>query len=377
MTASAESMRIVHIDAETGFSGGEVQVFLLIDGLEALGQRNVLVCPPRSGAEQEAKRRRIETTPVRMRNDVDLPAVVALTREMRRRRPDVVHLHTGRATWLGGLAAWLAGIPAVTTRRMDRRVNPGWRTRLIYERLTRRVAAISPAVADCLVEGGVRAERICVISDAVDPQRLQPSAHRNAVRVALGAGPNDSVVLALAALIPRKGLDVLLDALVRLGGQGLRPVAWIAGEGPERGRLEDQSSRLGLRGQVQFLGKRADVADLLGACDLFVIPSRREGMGVAALEAMAAGRAVVASEVGGLREAIADGHTGLLVPAGDAAALAQAVAKLLGDGGLRERMGTAGAERVQQKFLPGQMVAAYVDLYRTVLEEAKGGRRVQ
>ena len=109
MTASAESMRIVHIDAETGLSGGEVQVFLLIEGLEALGQRNVLVCPPGSGAEQEATRRRIETAPVRMRNDVDLPAVVALTRELRRRKSR--GRGAGRSRGGAGRRGWPRALP--------------------------------------------------------------------------------------------------------------------------------------------------------------------------------------------------------------------------------------------------------------------------
>jgi glycosyltransferase involved in cell wall biosynthesis len=277
-------------------------------------------------------------------------------------------LHTGRATWLGGLAARLAGVAAITTRRMDRPVARGWRTRLIYERLVERVAAISPAVKRCLIEGGVPESRISVVSSAVDPSRLHPLRTRDEVRRSLGAGEG-VVLLVLAALVHRKGIDVLLQALRKLSRDGLRPELWIAGEGPERSRLEDLARHAGVEGWVKFLGHRSDAADLLGACDAVVMPSRREGLGVAALEAMAAGRGVVASAVGGLAEAVVDRQTGLLVPAEDPTALAAALAELLGNVALRNTLGEAGRRRVAESFSVEQMVEAYVRLYESVLGE--------
>ena len=103
--ASDPPLTVAHVDAETGFSGGEVQVFLLIDGLRRAGHRNVLVCPPGSACASEAERRDLETRTVPMRGDVDVLAVRSLARELRDLRPDLVHLHTGRATWLGGAGA--------------------------------------------------------------------------------------------------------------------------------------------------------------------------------------------------------------------------------------------------------------------------------
>jgi glycosyltransferase involved in cell wall biosynthesis len=282
---------------------------------------------------------------------------------------DVAHLHTARATWIGSLAARLAGVPAITTRRMDRAVARGWRTRLTYERLVERVVAISPAVRRCLTEGGVTEARISVIPSAVDPSRLRALRTRPDVRHDLAAARDATVLLVLAALVPRKGIDVLLRALALLAKDGLRPLLWIAGEGPERPGLEALAGELGVVAQVRFLGRRADVPDLLGACDLVVVPSRREGLGVAALEAMAAARAVVASAVGGLAEAVADRRTGLLVPPDDADALANALAELLRDTALRERLGRAGPLRVAESFSAEQMVESYVRLYESVLDE--------
>ena len=364
---AAPALRIAHLDPERGFSGGEVQVLLLIEGLAARGHENVLLCRPRGPLALEAARREIPTAAVATHGDLDAFAVWRIARGLRTARPDVVHLHTGRAAWLGGLAARLAGVPAIVTRRQDRPVRRGWRTRLIYEQLSRRTVAISPGVAACLVAGGVPPERIALVPSAVDRARLRAHANRAAVRAAAGVGADELVLLALSALVHRKGLDVLLDAIAALARSRLQPRVWIAGNGPQRTVLTDQAQRLGLTDQVRFLGRREDVGDLLAACDIAVLPSRREGLGVAALEAMAAGRPVVASAVGGLADAVIDGRTGLLVPPEDAAALGAALERLLRDPALRAHLGAAGPARIAEGFLPEQMVESYERLYREIL----------
>ena len=370
-----QGLRIVHVDSERGFSGGEVQVFLLLERLGALGYQTSLICPPGSRSAAEAERHGIACVNVRMRNDLDLPAIAALARAFRRQRAQIVHLHTGRANWLGGLAARLVGVPAVSSRRMERQVKRNWRTRLLYRHLLQRVVAISPAVESCLLAAGVPAERLQIIPEGVERSRLQPDKGRTATRSALGAEPEDVVVLALAALVRRKGLDVLLDALALLAAERQRPRVWIAGDGPERAALTAQIAALGLGDQVQLLGQRLDAPDLLAACDLFVLPSRQEGLGVSALEAMAVGRPVVASAVGGLGFSVVAERTGLLVPPEDPSALAAALRRLLRDPELRARLGAAGPKRVAEGFLAEQMVAAHDQLYRSVLDEWRGKPR--
>ncbi|MBW2282832.1 MAG: glycosyltransferase family 4 protein [Deltaproteobacteria bacterium] len=362
-----DPLRIVHVDSERGFSGGEVQVFLLMEGLRARGHHNVLICPPGSRCESEARERGIETLALPMRNYTDGLAVLRLRRALDTLRADLLHLHTGRATWLGGLAARWAGLPAITTRRMDRRVKRGWRTRLIYGWLVERAVAISPAVASRLEAGGVPASLVRTIRSSVDLGALEPAAGREATRKALGADPDAVVLLCLARLHKRKGIDVLLRAL---GGMSAKPRLWIAGDGPERGALEALARETGVDAQVQFLGMRSDAADLLAGCDVFVVPSRSEGLGVVALEAMAAARPVVASAVGGLAHAVVEGRTGLLVSPEDPDALARALARVIEDPALRESLGDAGPGRVAEGFLAEQMVEAYESLYFEVLTPA-------
>lgn len=370
--AVASPLTIAHVDTEQLFSGGQVQVFLLMEGLRERGIGSILCCQPGSVEERRAKDAGFAVETVRMPNDLALLAVPALASAFRRQRASLVHLHTGRANWLGGWAARLARLPAITTRRMDRPLRRGWLTRLTYERLTRRAAAISPAVAGVLTAAGMPPARIVTIPSAVDLAALAPQRPRAEVRAELGVHADAVLLLGLARLTRRKGFDVLLDAL---GAPALRDDArWtlvLAGDGEELPALRRAAADLGLAQRVRFPGRREDVADLLAAADLVVMPSRGEGLGVAALEAMAAGRPVLASRVGGLADAVAHDVTGLLVPPDDPAALGAALRRLLDDATLRARLAAAGPPRVEQHFSPHTMVDAYERLYRDVLAETR------
>ncbi len=364
-------LTVAHVTGESGFSGGEVQVFLLMEGLRKRSHTNVLVCPLGSASDAEARRRGIETRPVPLRSEWSLRGVHGIRRELRDIGPDVVHLHTGRANWLGGLAAWHLDLPAITTRRMDRSVKRNLRTRFLYGSCVHRAVAISHAVGHQLMRAGVPESMVRVVRSAVAPEALHPQNGREATRATLGLGADTVCLLAIASLVRRKGIDVLLQALALLREAGLRPALCVAGEGPQRARLERITRQRGLSDQVRFLGQRDDTADLLVASDLFVLPSRQEGLGVAALEAMALGRPIVASRVGGLAEVVDQGRSGLLVPPDDARALGDAIAKLVEDRGLRERLGAAGPPRVRKDFSLDGMVGAYERIYADVTEERR------
>ena len=179
---------------------------------------------------------------------------------------------------------------------------------------------------------------IRLIRSSVDPRAMLAQRGRDVVRAAEGLDPETPCLLVVASLVHRKGIDVLLEALAQLAAEGLAPALWIAGEGAERATLERLATRRHLTEQVRFLGQRDDVADLIQASDLVVLPSRLEGLGVAALEAMALGRPVVGSNIGGLAEAVEDECTGLLVPPESPASLTAALARLIRDPALRLRI---------------------------------------
>jgi glycosyltransferase involved in cell wall biosynthesis len=212
----------------------------------------------------------------------------------------------------------------------------------------------------------------------VVPERRPGGGDRDRLRTELGVGPGDRAIATVGRLDePKKGLAVLLRAVARLardmqgmdGGPSFRLV--MVGEGPARQALEALTRAHEIGHLVRFAGERRDVGDLLPAFDLFAQPSLWEGFGVTVLEAMAAGLPVVASRVGGIPEIVRDGETGLLVPAGDADALAAALLRLLEDPGLAALMGRAGRARLEEQFGIDRMVDETAALYRELLSRRR------
>ncbi len=233
-------------------------------------------------------------------------------------------------------------------------------------RRLRRVVAISGETEAELRAHGFAAERIARIPNGVDPARFVPAPEPEAVRQRVGLGPE--TVLFLGRLDAQKALDVVLDAWVRVTAR--RPTAHLvlAGEGPARTALEEKVRESGIANRVSFLGARPDPESLLQASQVFVLPSRSEGMSNALLEAMATGLPCVASRISGNTDLIEHGLTGLLAPPGDAATLADALCALLEDGNLRNRLGTAARAAVIERYGMDRVVRDYMDLYAMLTE---------
>jgi len=228
-------------------------------------------------------------------------------------------------------------------------------TRVVAPRVD-RVIAVSERQAAPLARLGYRRERIVAVPNGVFAAD-EPGAGRAATRAALGLDAREFAVLCLANLRPEKGTDAFVAAVARAragGAAGLRGL--IAGDGPERSRLE----RLVARTEgVELLGPRGDAPDLIAACDALVLLSEAEALPMSILEAMALGRPVVASDVGGNGEAVADGETGLLVGPGDGAGAAAALARLAADPARAREMGERGRARQRRRFGGEEMVDGY------------------
>lgn len=351
---------MLHVDPEPGWGGGETQVLALLAELVARGVAVRLAAHPGGPLARTAAARGLPLVPLRVRNHADLGAALALRRLVPGH--DVVHFHTARAHALAPLCRG-RGARLVVTRRMDYVPTGGLYARFLYNRAVDAVIAISEGVRQALLQAGVRDERIRVVPSGVDPAAwVAPPRAGETLRAGWGIGPDDVVVLVLGALERRKGHAVLLEAAARLRGGDHRFRYVFCGDGAEADALARAAAPLG-PGVVRFAGFRGDVAACLAAADIVVLPSLYEGLGVAALEAMAAGRAVVASRVGGLGEAIAHEETGLLVPPGDPRELGAALGRLAGDAALRRRFGAAGRARVQARYTTARMAEGTLACY--------------
>jgi glycosyltransferase involved in cell wall biosynthesis len=350
-------MDILHVDPERGWGGGEVQVVSLLRELAARGHRSRVAADPRGRLAREAAAAGIPVEALPVANAIDVRAGVRLRRLVAGH--DVVHFHTARAHALAPFCRG-QGARLVVTRRMDYVPRGGPYARWLYNRAVDVVIAISDGVRAALLRAGVDAKRIRVVPSGIDPVAVEaaPGA-RAAVRAAWAAAPGDVLVVVLGALERRKGHAVLLAAASRLDGLPLRYV--FCGEGSEHAALTAAAAPLGDR--VVFAGFRRDVAACLAAADVVALPSLHEGLGVAALEAMAAGRPVVASRVGGLGEVVVDGETGALVPPGDPASLAEALRGLAADPARRARLGEAGRARVLARYTAARMAEGTLACY--------------
>lgn len=315
----------------------------------------------------------------------DLRGVERARRLIEEVAPDVVHTHLLRADLMGGAAARWAEVPVVVStayavgeyRRAFRRRADGLLD-AACRLLPTHVLAVSKAVRrDCVGRLGFSPAQVRVIRTGIEPP---PPMDANAIgraRSEFEIEPGDVWVLAVARLSYEKGIDDLIDAaaIVRRRVENVRFV--VLGDGPQRPELEERIASQGLAGVVRLAGFRDDVWPYLAAADVFCLPSRMEGMPNALLEAMAAGRPIVATDVGGVPEAIESGLSGLLTRPGEPVELAAGLERLLTDAELACRLGRAARAAVDERFLARHVVARYGEWYESLILESRGGRSAE
>jgi glycosyltransferase involved in cell wall biosynthesis len=288
------------------------------------------------------------------------PALRSLTAHMRTWRPQIAHTHGSLA---GRVAAALAGARIVYTKHglaaaeeqaIQVRGAGRLTKKLAVTLFAHRIVAVSEAVKRALVAQGADPGRVRVIPGGVDLAEYD----RQAPLV-------PGVLGALGRLQTEKGFDVLLRAVAELRGGEARLL--LGGEGLLEKELPRLAAELGVSQQVEFRGFVTDVPAFMAETGVFVLSSRSEGLGLVIVEAMAAGRPVVATRVGGVPEVVVDGETGLLVEPENPGALAAAVRRLLADPGLAARLGQAGRRRAHDRFGAGHMAALTAAMYEELL----------
>jgi glycosyltransferase involved in cell wall biosynthesis len=351
------------------WGGGQAQSLGLALGLAERGEKVHFLAQPGGALAERLATTGLSWEAFPLRGLAGALRSAQLRARFRRLDPDIVHLHDSAAQipamWaagrLGGGKLRRGRPRVVVTRRTDLPViRP--RRACSYEFLCDRVICVSEAARQRLLTAGVPAGRLCVIPDFVDCRLFDPAA----VTAERDERPT---VVSVGRLTSEKGHVVLLRAMARVMAHvpGARLV--MCGEGDQKDALQKESEVLGIARAVAFMGFLSDVRPVLAAADVFVMPSLSEGLGVAALEAMAMARPVLASAVGGLRESVVDGETGLLVPPGEPLALEAGITALLEKPELARALGRAGRERVLAQFDRGPIIDRVLAVYRDVLAE--------
>jgi glycosyltransferase involved in cell wall biosynthesis len=362
-------MRVLHVEAGMHLYGGARQVYYLLQGLHVRGIENLLACPAGSAIGQVAAPYVQALQPMAMGGDVDLGLVVRLRRLIDQTRPDIVHLHSRRgADTLGGLAARLARpVPRVVlSRRVD---NPEPRRWVgIKYRLYDKVITISEGIRQVLLEEGLAPEKVVCVPSAVDDHAFEAGCDREWYHKEFEIEPGSCVIGVIAQLIERKGHRYLIEALPHVIERYPDVRVLIFGKGPLEAAIRRQIAAAGLEGRVRLVGFRTDLARVLPCLRMVVHPALMEGLGIALLEAAAAGLPIIASRAGGMPEIVRDGENGLLIPPGDVPALAKALEALLGAPQRAQRMGKRGREIVAERFSVDAMVEGNLAVYRSLLD---------
>lgn len=355
--------------------GAENAMFMLLGSLDRAEWKPTLLIEDAPGVEPLAARaaalgvpvRRVEQLPLGLTGARRVPA---LARLLRRERPDVFHAHMSSpvACKWGLAAAALARVPAVLGTVQVGEYEPPdrsacWQLRALARGVDRYLAVSRDIAAELVERLGWPAEKVEVSYNAVDVARFEVEAPPG-LREELG-GEGRPLVLTPARLDAQKGHRVLFEAIREVPDA----LFLLAGEGPEHEALEALGKELGIDDRVRFLGRREDVPELMAACDVFALASLYEGSSLAVLEAMAARIPVVSSAIGGTDELIEDGRSGLLVPPGDAEALAAALRRVLADEALRRSLATQARERVEEGLTREQMADRVTGVYRELLGE--------
>ncbi len=378
-----QAICVLQVLASGAVGGGATHLRSLVERMPA-GRFDVHVaCSADGPLAGELRSLGIPVWPVDLGGRLNLAATPRLTEIARKVGAQAVHYHGTRAGTPGAVAARCSGARAVYTVH-------GWachprNSRLLEiasRQIERGIVRLSDRVI-CVSQGDLEtgedlglldAGRAAVIPNGVDTSQFVAALERSEAREALALSPRDVSIGLVGRLTVQKGQEVLLRAAPRVLAALPAARFLMVGDGEDRGRLEALATRLDLANRVRFLGTRRDVPLLMRALDIFVLPSHWEGMPISLLEAMAAGLPVVASNVTGSREAVVDAETGLLVPPGDAGALAEAIIRVGSDPDFALRLGKAARERVMVTYSVDAMVAATAAVYEDLVWNGPHGR---
>ena len=371
-------MRVLHVQKVSGIGGSERHLLALLPALAARGV-DVRMCTLVTGDAHRftgaLRATGVDVSEVPAGRDANPALWYRLAAEMKSYRPDIVHTHLIHADLYGQLAGRIARVPSVSSFHgaLDFYRREPYRTAArVAARAARRLIAISEFIADFLISGRFSpAAKVRVIPYGIDLVGwAMDSEERERARHDLGLGADDIAVGIASRLIPGKGHDVLIEAMAPALAKLPHLRLVVAGDGPLRAELEKQANATCPPGQVRFLGFVNDVRAFMSSCDVVAMPTLAElseGFGLAALEAMAAARPVVATTVGSLPEVVVDGETGLLVEPRSAEALHRAVVRLCEDAELRARLGAQAAVRAHETFGLGPMVERTTAVYDEVV----------
>ena len=366
-------MRVMFLSTSMGMGGADKQLLSAAQLMHAQGHDVCIVSLTELGPMGlEARSQGIRTESLDMRRGVPDPrGLIRLIRLVRAWKPDVLHSHMVHANLMARAVRLFARVPViVSTIHNIYEGGPLWMAAYrVSNGLVDHMTIISEAAADRFVkEGIVPRELLTCVPNGVDTERFRQVTPETRQALRSSIGVDDRFVwLAVGRFEIAKDYPNMLHAFAQVCQRDSNAVLLLVGHGSLQQETESLAQSLGLGDRIRFLGVRSDVPEVMAAADGYVMSSAWEGMPIALLEAGAAGLPIVATRVGGNHEVVRDGESGFLVPPRDAAALGQAMLRLMEQAPARRRdMGERGREHVRVHYGLGRVVERWQDLYRQV-----------
>ncbi len=368
--------KVLHIIGGGDFGGAEQHLLTLLKNIDGGRFQVSVACLFAKPFALLAKEAGISTVVFDMGSKLNLKIILALAAHIKKEGIDIVHTHGVRANLIGRLAAKIAGVDHVLTtvhsvlafdyaRKLDRMVN--WLSERLTRGLTAHFVTVCDLLAGQLVGEGIKQDRVSTIYNGLELEKYSRSNDPGNIRAELHIPEAAPLIGIVARLHPVKGHVFLLQAVKQAlaAVPGLKLL--IVGSGPDRQELEHYAGALGIADAVIFTGFRQDIPEVMHMLDLVVLSSLSEGLSITIIEAMAIGKPVLATRVGGTPEIITDGQDGLLVPPADAGALADKIIYILSHPDMAKKMGQAARLTVQEKFTAAGMARKTEALYAEML----------
>lgn len=358
---------VLHVDCDRQWGGGQQQALYLHLGLLSQGYTSGFICTPKSELEHRLQGHKASYHCIRFRGEADLWAAIKLARYAKRQGYQILHLHTSHALSWGLMAKFFyPKLKLIASRRVAVRIGQNLLSRWKYTGAgLNMIVAISDKIRQMLVQDGVPEAKIRLIYSGVDTHKfdlIQPEAdYRRQWQV-----PSDAIIVGtVAAFVVPKDYPNFISAAAIAAQSNARLHFVAVGDGTLLKTMQELADQSGLAGRITFTGFQSCVGKHLKAFDLFVLASKREGLGTSILDAMSLGLPVIGTRAGGIKEIIQDNQNGILVETRDSAALADAILQLAADIQLRKRLGS-GALLSVQDFDQKHMVDANIRLYESL-----------
>jgi glycosyltransferase involved in cell wall biosynthesis len=368
-----QPINVLHVMSKLPVGGVENQLLMTLENYDRI-KLNPLVCSLLDKGEigKEIEDAGIEVVSLnKLKHRFDWSIVRDIYRLIKKRNIIIVRTHQYHANLYGRLAAWLANVPCIIAsvhnvytrdRKLHRRI-----MNKFLSRFTDKVVAVSETVKhDILKYDGLSEDKVMVIYNGIDNARFS-DMDGNVIRREFNISSDVPVVGTIGRLTFQKGLKYLIEAISVIKKKFPRIMLLIVGDGPMKDELQNYAKTLGLNEHVIFTGSRRDVPALLAAMDIFVLPSLWEGLPNALLEAMAAGKPIIATDIPPVREVIYSEDIGILVPAGDSTTIASSIELLLNNNILAENLGKNARERAFSHFDIKTTVERYTNLFENIL----------